>query len=319
MEDDEFSESAPQDVSRPSAKEARFFKEAVPTLVYLARYHWRLIGLHAAVTVLFNLMTGVAILAVMLRLGVATETENFQLSSQALSSLHISFLATLFALLAAIGHLGLLFIESRVIVAEDRRISCSLLDGSLERPPGTNIPRVTSYFGRLSKVVVVGSSSLILLVVAGIVSWIILPASVGFALLLFSAAALVMLYLMLSPLGNMMTRSMTLLLQLAPEIAAWKRGEKYLEAAFIDQYYGAYFRRIFLSSALSLAKYALLLLAASILVFTFSDAAGLTASSLSIAFVIFQLCGFSAIRAANSATQATAFLTVVQPLLVHNR
>jgi hypothetical protein len=290
----------------------------ISLLLHLVRYHQRQILLHTAVTVFFNLVVAASILMVMLRIGIV-QASIFPAEWPVLSSLSLSFFTVLFASLAVIGQLSLLSIESRTIVVADERVARGFLDGHLTAPPDTNIPRATSYFGRFSRVIVIGCSSLILLLAVCIAALVFMPATLINGILIFIGSALILIAMVPSTLGKQMKRSMAALLRLAPAISAWKFGKSDLSESSIKEYYGAYYRRILLSSVFSLAKYALLLLASGLLVMVLSDAKALTDSKLPSAFALLQLCGYCAVRVGNAVTQSMAFLHVVHPFLAHDQ
>ncbi|MDA9942882.1 hypothetical protein N9C62_09775 [Luminiphilus sp.] len=318
MEQNEIAKSSAAQEPRQN-RTARLRSAAlISLLLHLVRYHQRRILLHAAVTVFFNLVVAASILMVMLRIGIV-QASIFPAEWPVISSLSLSFFAVLFASLAVIGQLGLLSIESRTVVVEDERVARGVLYGHLALPPDINIPRATSYFGRLSRVIVIGCSSLTLLLAVCIATLVFMPEPLITGILIFMGSALILLATVPSTLGKQMKRSMAALLHLAPAISAWKLGKSDLPESSIKEYYGAYYRRLLLSSVFSLAKYVLLLLACSLLVMVFSDAKALTDSKLPFAFALLQLCGYCAVRVGNAVTQSMAFLHVVHPFLAHDQ
>lgn len=180
---------------------------------------------------------------------------------------------------------------------------------------GRHVARASHHFGRLSATSMRACSGLFVIAGTVIVLALVLPFSVFLPALAIAVVSAALLAIPFGALSRLMSKASTTMVDLSREVAFWKSNAERPDSASVDNYYAAYFRRIFLASIFSSAPWMfVIVLLVGLMIL---DQMGVTVNfgEIFVGFVIAQLYLGLIVRLFNSAIKAAALTPAVMPFV----
>jgi hypothetical protein len=224
--------------------------------------------------------------------------------------------ATALALLAVASRLAQSYIEARTMVQREQDFAVRIARSDLSFPADANVVRAANHYGRLAAVCMKAVSTLLVLIVSGIAFVVILPTSYLIAFALMSAIGIIVLYGVMNLLYRAMERASHNLFANAKEASAWKLRPSEAAPDGVQEYFRAYFRRVFLASAFGVTGMAFaVVFCLFLIVYTLIERAEISFGDAFVAFMLLQAYLGLVGRLFGAAVQGAAFVPALRPFL----